>query len=145
MHISDPNLHLKLQEMCDCYLETDYLAQMDHFRAKPGPDPDDEAMRYLALALMHTITEQAAKLSLKQEKGEITVKVKKDGNQEELPPPPAALFTKIIQIIRTILHFEGEKGESELSLGLRNGSLEMLVKLKEKGDEAALKFEMVGT
>jgi hypothetical protein len=145
MHISDPNLHLKLQEMCDCYLETDYLAQLERFRANPGPDPDDEAMRYLALALMHTITEQAGKLSLKQENGEIKVKVKKDGGQEELPPPPAALFTKIIQMIRAILHFEGEKGESELSLGLRNGSLEMLVKLKEKGDEAVLKFEMVGT
>lgn len=145
MHISDPNLHLKLQEMCDCYLETDYLAQMDHFRTKPGPDPDDEAMRYLALALMHTITEQAGKLSLKQEEGEIKVMVKKNGSQEELPPPPAVLFTKIIKMIRAILHFEGEKGESELSLGLRNGSLEMLVKLKAKGDETALKFEMGGS
>ncbi len=144
MHISDPNLHLKLQEMCDCYLETDFLLQLARFRTQPGPDPDDEAMRYLALALMHTITEQAGKLSLTQKNGEITVKVKKDGSKEELPSPPAALFSRIIQIIQNILHFEGEKGESELSLGLRNGSVEMLVKLKEKGDEAVLKFEIVG-
>jgi len=144
MHISDPNLHLKLQEMCDCYLETDYLPQLERFSAKPGPDPDDEAMRYLALALMHTITEQAGKLSFKQEKGEITVKVKKNGNKEVLPPPSAALFAKIMQTIRTILHLEGEKGESELSLGLRNGSVEMSVKFKDDGDEAALKFELVG-
>jgi hypothetical protein len=144
MHISDPNLHLKLQEMCDCYLETDYLAQMEHFRAEPGPDPDDEAVRYLALALMHAISEQAGKLTLKQKKGEIKVKVKKDGTKEELPAPAAPLFAKIIQIVRAILHLEGEKGESQLSLGLRNGSVEMLVKLKEKDQEVSLKFEMTG-
>jgi len=144
MHISDPNLHLKLQEMCDCYLETDYLVQLDRFRAVPGPDPDDEAMRYLALALMHTITEQAGKLSLKLKKGEITVKVKKDGAKAELPPPSDALFANILRIVRAILHLVGEKGESELSLGLRNGSVEMRVKLKEKDDEAALEFEIAG-
>ena len=144
MQLSDPNLHLKLQEMCDCYLETDYRSQLSRIRTKPGPDPDDEAMRYLALALMHAITEQAGKLSLKKDGSDLKVKVQKEGAKDSLPPPPAELFARILQIIRAILHFEGEKGESQLVLGLRNGSVEMRVKLKEKGDEASLKFELAG-
>jgi hypothetical protein len=143
MHISDPNPHLKLQEMCDCYLETDYLSQMERFRTEPGPDPDDEAMRYLALALMHTISEQATKLSLKQEGKEIKVTVKNGDTKESLPAPPAALFSRMMQIVRAILHVEGE-GESQLSLGLRNGSVELLAKLKEKGDKASIKFKWLG-
>ncbi len=144
MQISDPNLHLKLQEMCDCYLETDFLPQLSRFGGQPGPDPDDEALRYLALALMRTITEQAGELSLKKEDGNVKVKVKQRERKEELPSPPIALFDRIVAAVRAILHIEGEKGESEMALGLQNGSVEMRVKLKEKDGKSSLKFEMVG-
>ena len=36
MQISDPNQHLKLQEMCDCYLETDYEAQLKRISEQAG-------------------------------------------------------------------------------------------------------------
>lgn len=143
MQISDPNPHLKLQEMCDCYLETDYRTQLAKLCKQPGPDPEEEAVRYLALALMHTITEQARKLSLKREKLEIKVKVESDGEKHSLPAPSVDLFNRVTATVRAILHLEGEKGESLLSLGLRNGAVEMRVKIREKDDEVALRFELI--
>ena len=144
MHISDPSLHLKLQEMCDCYLDTSYKTQLARIGGQPGPDPDDEAMRYLALALMHAITEQAGELKFKQDGKGVRVTVKREGDKESLPAPPPPLFAKILGIVRAILHLEGEKGESPLSLGLRTGSVDLRVKVKEKGEEASLKIEFAG-
>ena len=142
MQISDPNPHLKLQEMCDCYLETDFRPQMAKLCKQPGPDLEEESFRYLALALMHTITEQARKLSLKKEGREIKVKVENNGSKDSLPAPSAELFGRIMAMVRAILHLEGEKGESLLSLGLRNGTVDMRVKLRDQGDEATLRFEL---
>lgn len=142
MQISDPNPHLKLQEMCDCYLETDFRLQMAKLCKQPGPDQDEEAVRYLALALMHTITEQARKLTFKRDGREIKVKVEHDGGKDSLPPPTLAIFAKVVALVRAILHLEGEKGESMLSLGLRNGAVEMRVKIRENGDEVSLRFEL---
>lgn len=143
MQISDPNPHLKLQEMCDCYLETDFRLQMAKLCKQPGPDREEEAFRYLALALMHTITEQAGKLSMKKEKLEVKVKVESDGEKHSLPAPPVAMFNMVLAMVRAILHLDGEKGESLLSLGLRNGAVEMRVKLRAKDDEVSLRFELI--
>jgi len=142
MQISDPNPHLKLQEMCDCYLETDFRLQMAKLCKQPGPDPDEEAVRYLALALMHAITEQARKLTLKKNGLAIKVKVENDGGKDSLPSPSPALFARVVALVRTILHLESEIGESQLSLGLRSGAVEMRVKIREKNEEAALRFEL---
>lgn len=142
MQISDPNPHLKLQEMCDCYLETEYRTQMAKLCKQPAADREEEAFRYLALALMHTITEQARKLSLKRDGREIKVKVENDGGKDSLPAPPVDLFERVVAIVRAILHLEEEKGESQLSLGLRNGAVEMRVKIRGIGDEVSLRFEM---
>ncbi|MBU0675846.1 MAG: hypothetical protein KJ950_14505 [Proteobacteria bacterium] len=143
MQIHDSNLHLKLQEMCDCYLETDYRTLLTTISSRAGADLDEEALRYLGLALMHIITEQATKLTLKQEGTAIRVKVKNDGNKEELPIPSAPLFAAMVKLVRGILHFEGGGGESLLSLGLRSGSVDLLVALQENGGEISLKFKVV--
>lgn len=142
MQISDPNPQLKLQEMCDCYLETDFRLQMAKLCKQPGADREEEAIRYLALALMHTVTEQARKLSMKKEKLEVKVKVESDGEKHSLPAPPVALFDVVLATVRAILHLDGEKGESLLSLGLRGGAVEMRVKIRAKDDEVSLRFEM---
>jgi len=143
MQISDPNPHLKLQEMCDCYLETDFRLQMAKLCKQCGPDQEEEAVRYLALALMHTITEQARKLSFKSDGREIKVKVENNGGKDSLPPPSKAIFAKVVALVRAILHLDGETGESQLSLGLRSGDVDLRVKIREKGDEVTLRFELL--
>jgi hypothetical protein len=131
------NYHLKLQEMCDCYLETDFVPEMQHMAtAPPSDDLEEDAIKYLALAIMHAITEQAAKLSLKKKGDAITVTVK-DEEKKTLPAPAALVFAQIIEIVRAILHIEEDKGKLPLSLGLRNGEVNMTVKVKrEEGKES---------
>ena len=105
------NHHLKLQEMCDCYLETDFVPEMQHMATNPPSDDlDEDAIKYLALAIMHAISEQAAKLTLKKKGDAITVALK---NEEKvtLPSPAAPVFAKIIEIVRAILHIEEDKGK----------------------------------
>jgi hypothetical protein len=134
------NQHLKLQEMCDCYLETEFLAELQHMSAAPTSDDlEEDAMKYLALAIMHAITKQAAKLSLKKKGDTITVAVK-DKEKEILPPPADAVFGKIIEIVRAILHIEEDKGKLPLSLGLRNGEVNVNVKVKRDGNKESAAF-----
>ena len=44
------NYHLKLQEMCDCYLETDFLVKMKGMAGIESTDLEEDAIKYLALA-----------------------------------------------------------------------------------------------
>ena len=134
------NHHLKLQEMCDCYLETDFVAELEHMSEVPtSVDLEEDAIKYLSLAIMHSITEQAAKLSLKKKGDFITVAVK-DKEKEILPPPTDAVFDKIIEIVRAILHIEEDKGKLPLSLGLRNGEVNLTVKVKREGNKESAAF-----
>ena len=134
------NYHLKLQEMCDCYLETDFVPEMQHMATNPPSDDlDEDAIKYLALAIMHAITEQAAKLSLKKKGDAITVALKND-EKKKLPAPAAPVFAKIIEIVRTILHIEEERGKLPLSLGLRNGEVNLMVKVKREDDKESVAF-----
>ena len=138
MQIKDPNLHLKLQEMCDCYLDTGYAVELARMAAGPESDPEENAVKYLALAIMYGITEKADKLKFKQEKeGKIEVELK--GEQKiRLPAPNGDVLDGIIVTIRQILHFDQEGGELPLALGLRTGSVDLKVKMKEKPGKSSL-------
>jgi hypothetical protein len=134
------NEHKKLQEMCDCFLESDYLFEMDMMSRMAVTDPEEDARKYLSLALMHTISEKARKLTLKKKGGEVQVMVKNEG-KELLPTPPAELFEQMVGIMRRILHLEENEGELPLILGLRSGELEITVKVRHEPDKDSLKFK----
>ena len=134
------NYHLKLQEMCDCYMETDFQALMQNMSGAGAGDLDENAVKYLALAIMYAITKKAEKLSFKKKGDEINVKVKNDG-KEELPPPSVAVMDKVFAIMRTILHIEEDKGEMDFSLGLRSGEVNVRVKVEKEGDKQSLKIK----
>jgi hypothetical protein len=134
------NEHAKLQEMCDCFLETDYLAEMEAMSGAPTADPEEDARKYLSLAIMHTISEKARKLTLKRVAGQVEVKVKNE-NKELLPTPPPELFDEMVGIMRRILHLEENQGELPLILGLRSGQLEITVKVHHEPDKDSLKFK----
>jgi len=134
------NFHLKLQEMCDCYMETDFLAEMRHMTTQETTDQEEAAMKYLALSILHTITEQAKKLSFKRKGPEVTVKMK-NTKKELLPAPSLEIFNKIVEIMRSILHLHEEKGELPFSLGLRTGEVNLEVKIKREEDKESVKFK----
>jgi hypothetical protein len=131
------NYHKRLQEMCDCYLETDFRSELATMVSHKSADLEEAAIKYLGLAIMYAITERATKLSFKK-KGEgateVTVKAEKE---IELPAPQQDLAEEIVAIMRAITHIEGDKGETPLALGLRSGDLELQVKVKrEEGKES---------
>ena len=133
------NYHLKLQEMCDCYMETDFLSSMQGM-AVESEDPEEDGIKYLALAIMYAITEKAQELSFKIKGDEIKAKIE-NGTEEKLPVPSAAVFAKIFEIMRTILHIEEDKGKMEFSLGLRSGEVNVMVKTEKKEGKQSLKIK----
>ena len=133
------NYHAKLQEMCDCYMETDYRKEMEVMASESSADVEEDALKYLALSILYATTEKARKLSFKKKENEPKVTVKAE-EKMELPTPPGKIADKIFEIMRSITHLEGEKGREPFSLGLRDGSMELNVKVEKEEDKESLKF-----
>lgn len=121
-------------------METDFMAEMRHMVSLQAADLEEDAMKYLALSILHTITEQAKKLSFKRKGPEVTVQMK-NTKKELLPAPSLEIFNKIVEIMRSILHLEEEKGEMPFSLGLRTGEVNLEVKIKREQDKESVKFK----
>jgi hypothetical protein len=133
------NYHARLQEMCDCYMETDYRQEMEKMVSERSPDLEEDALKYLALSILYATTEKARKLSFKKKKGEQKVTVKAE-EKMELPTPAGEIADKIFEIMRSITHLEGEKGREPLSLGLRDGRMELGVKVEREDEKESLNF-----
>ncbi len=143
MDLAERNYHLKLLEMCDCYMETDFLAELRALVKEKNEDLDEGAIKFLSLGIMYAVTKQARKLSFKKKGEHVSVIVKND-DKEALPSPPLPLYEKIDEIMRAILHLEEDKGGMPLSLGLRNGQMELQVKMERKKDKKSLKIKFPG-
>ncbi len=134
------NYHLKLQEMCDCYMETDFLAALLGMAGADSKDVEEDAIKYLALAIMYAITKKAEKLSFKKKGEELKAKIN-NGSKEKLPVPSVAVLDKVFEIMRGILHIEEDKGEMEFSLGLRSGEVDVIVKADREDGKESLKIK----
>ncbi len=133
------NLHLKVQEMCDCYVTTDPLKGMSEIPS--DSNTEEAAIKWLALAAIHAVTDGAKKISLhKGADGKVTVLAKY--REAELPSPGPEIGEKVIEILRRITHMEGEKSKSPLALGIRNDSLEIDINMEtdKQGETVQLKF-----
>ena len=123
------NVHLKVQELCDCYATNDPLKEMSV--VKNDGDKDEAALKWLALAALHGVNNNAKEVILtRSSNGDVSVTAKY--RETELPSPGSEVGSKIMEAVREITHIEGEKGKSPLALGIRNDSVELEVKLKEK-------------
>ena len=132
-------LHKKVQEMIDCYATSDPLKEMSDIQNQR--DVSEAAIKWLALASLHGINMNASEIKInKSSDGKIKIVAKY--RPAELPSPGTATGNKIIQDIRDITHLEGNNGESMLSLGVRDGSIDLkvMIKKEEKEESAILKF-----
>ena len=135
------NVHLKVQELCDCYATTDPLKEM----SVVGKDKDQEeaALKWLALAALHGVGHNAKEITIRRnKKGEVRVLAKY--RKTELPSPGADVGRNIMAAVREITHIEGEKGKTVLALGMRNDSLELKVKVQAKGGQEEVEIEFPG-
>ncbi|MFZ0614735.1 MAG: hypothetical protein WAM73_20990 [Desulfobacterales bacterium] len=133
------SVHKKVQEMCDCYATTDPLKEMSIL--KSDTDKQEAAVKWLALAALHGVNHNAEKISIRRS-GEGKVTVYAEYRTTELPSPGAEVGQKIFEAARGMTHIEGEKGKTDLALGIRDSSIELEVKLKKKdgGEQLTVKF-----
>jgi hypothetical protein len=133
------NLHLKVQELCDCYATNDPLKEMSQI--KRDSDKEEAALKWLALAALHGVNDNAKEVIISRSTdGEIKVTAKY--REAELPSPGPEIGEKIIGAVREITHIEGGKGKTPLALGIRQDSIELEIKMKsiDKGDMVTIKF-----
>jgi hypothetical protein len=133
------NLHLKVQELCDCFAGTDYLKQM--CLVPKDEDKDEAALKWIALAVLHGVNANADKIRISRTAGgQVTVTA--EYRRAGLPSPGSEIGKRAIEAVRQIAHFEGDKDKGPLALGIRNDSLELSVEVKRKeGEESVtLKF-----
>ena len=126
------NLHLKVQEMCDCYATGDPLKEMSII--KNDEDKDEAAVKWLALAALHGVNNNAEKITITRSP-EGNVRVIAEYRESELPSPGSEVGGKIVEALREITHIEEGKGKTPLSLGIRNDSIDLKIKFKAKKDK----------
>ena len=123
------NLHLKVQEMCDCYATGDPLKEMSII--KNDEDREEAALKWLALAALHGVNNNAEEITITRS-SEGNVRVVAEYRESELPSPGSEVGGKIVDALREITHIEEDKGKTPLSLGIRNDSVDLKIKFKAK-------------
>ena len=132
------SLHLKVQELCDCFATSDPLQEMSRL---PGEsDKDEGALKWLALAVLHGINGNAKKISInKTEDGKVTVTAKY--RKSELPSPGGEVGRRIFDAVKEVTHIDKDEGEIPLALGVRDSSLDLKVVLEKDGGTESVTIE----
>ena len=133
------SLHLKVQDLCDCFAQTDPLREMSLL--KNDADKEEAALKWIALAVLHGVNMDAKQISITKA-ADGNVKVVAEYRDAELPSPGSDIGKKAMKALREITHIEEKKGELPLALGIRGSSLEVQVKVKQQDDAetVTLKF-----
>ena len=140
------NYHQRLQEICDCYMETDPKRELEKaskgVSGNPGGDLDELALKFLGLGIFYGASEKARKISIERLKdGKVLFSVDSKGKYQ-LPPPDPKVADRIIAIARSITHIDDAQGREPLSLGLRNDRIELNFQFdrKEAGETFTVLF-----
>ena len=125
----DRSYHLRVQEFCDCFMETDFRKELEKASkgvfGDPGEDPEELALKFLGLTLLYGANEEAKKISLQKTKdGKVLFSVEARGNYQLLAPS-ALLADRVFTLARSMVHLDKDQGKIPFSLGLRNSSLEI--------------------
>jgi hypothetical protein len=132
-------LHMKVQEQCDCFATTEPLREMAALGKEP--DPEEGALKWIALAVLHGIGRNAESISLRRSAGgEFSVTAKY--RESELPEPPERIGRKVFDVVKAITHLE-DTGRMPIIIGIRDSSMEIEFNLDRDGgaEEVVLKFK----
>lgn len=138
----DRNYHQRLQEFCDCYMETDPKKELEKaakgISGDPGGDLDELALKFLGLGIFYGASEKAKKVSIQRSKdGKVLFTVEARGKYQ-LPPPNAQVADRIISIARAITHMDEDQGRVPVSFGLRNDRIDITFQFDRKKEEESL-------
>jgi hypothetical protein len=132
------NLHLKVQELCDCFATTDPLKEMSG--VKDSPEVDEGALKWIALAVLHGINDNAKNITLTADE-DGKVEVMASYRKSELPSPGTEIGKKVMEEIREIVHMEKKKEKMALALGFRNNDLELKIESSKKHGKETIKIK----
>ena len=135
------NLHLKVQEMCDCYATGDPLKEMSII--KNEKDKGEAAIKWLALATLHGVNNNAEEITITRH-SDGQVRVVAEYRESELPSPGSEVGGNIVDALREITHIEEDKGKIPLSLGIRNDSVNLQIKFKAKDGKEKITIKFPG-
>ncbi len=132
----DRNYHQRLQEFCDCYMETDPKKELEQASQGISGDPsgnlDELALKFLGLGIFYGASEKAKKISIERSKdGKVRFGVEAR-SKDKLPPPDPKVADRIISIARSITHIDEDQGKLPVSLGLRNDQIELTFQFDRK-------------
>ncbi len=123
------NLHLKVQELCDCFSTTDPLKEMSEL--KNDGNSLDAALKWLALSVLHGVNNNAKEISIRQE-DDGAVSVIAEYRDTELPSPGPAVAAAVFEAVREMTHIEGDDGKVRFAMGIRDSSLDLNISVKSK-------------
>jgi hypothetical protein len=143
------NYHQRLQEFCDCYMETDPKKELEKasqgISGDPGSDMDELALKFLGLGIFYGASEKAKNISIQRSKdGKVLFTVEARGKYQ-LPPPSTQVAERIISIARAITHIDKDRGEEPVSFGLRNDRLGLTFQFdrKKEGESLSILFPIL--
>jgi hypothetical protein len=116
-----------LQGLLDCYLETSPKEVLrkwadDGWSGDAHVSTDETCLKYIALVLLDSLESRAQRTIL-----EIGCPVLVDAGDEQhmLPVAPESMLARGLELLRDMCGLVGAEGERELSLGIRNDSIEL--------------------
>jgi len=142
----DRNFHQRLQEFCDCYLETDPKKELEKaakgISGDPSGDLDELALKFLGLGIFYGASEKAKRISIERLKEGRVLFIIEARGQYQLPPPSREVADRIISIARSITHIDKAKGKEPVSFGIRNDRIELTFQfdLKDGGESFSILF-----
>lgn len=135
-----PNLHKKILDMCDCYMESDYSERLRGMAGQSSVDTEEDAIKYLALTILFGVTEGAAKLSFTKKGDVLSVVASSAKGEQPLPVPHKRVGDALFSVMQGIMH-HGEGTKSLLlSLAIGGNPFEVMVKLQI--EEGRKSFEL---
>ena len=142
----DRNYHQRLQEFCDCYMETDPKKELEKaskgISGDPGGNLDELALKFLGLTIFYGASEKAKQITLQKSKdGKVLFTVDAKGKYQ-LSPPEVKVADRVIFIARAITHIEKDQGKLPVSMGLRNDRMDLTFHFdrKEGGESLIISF-----
>lgn len=126
------SLHLKVQELCDCFATTDPLKEMS--TVHNDADSDEAALKWIALAVLHGLNSNAREIAISSAK-DGSVDVSAEYKTSSLPSPGSAIGQKVVQTVRDITHLGEISDEIPLAMGFRNNSFELKIVSSHSDDQ----------
>jgi hypothetical protein len=123
------NLHLKVQEFCDCFSTTDPLKEMS--KLKNDTNTLDAALKWLALSVLHGVNNNAKEITIRQDNDD-QVSVIAEYRDTALPSPVPEVAANIFEAVREMTHIDDNNGKIKFAMGIRDSSLDLDISVKNK-------------